>query len=205
MIQYYLYGTFDDELRGRFDVTYTTNTKEILEHVYKKNQQIGVTVENDLDCEKIRTITEPVLERELYWCVKEEKEINDCVYQPMRKPSKRMVLESRTFEYCGEKAIEEAKRDLMFCYHKALSCMSQQRKMRSIAFLPLGIVTGLPWQMAVEIAIKSVCEYAKKRPGDYDKIWLYTVKKSDNDSYPDNSHDMVFVKYWMELIKQCHR
>ena len=36
VIQYYLYGTFDDELRGRFDVSYTTNTKEILEHVYKK-------------------------------------------------------------------------------------------------------------------------------------------------------------------------
>ncbi|HMK26822.1 MAG TPA: BadF/BadG/BcrA/BcrD ATPase family protein [Chitinophagaceae bacterium] len=36
VIQYYLYGTFDDELRGRFDATYTTNTKEILEQVYKK-------------------------------------------------------------------------------------------------------------------------------------------------------------------------
>lgn len=36
VIQYYLYGTFDDELRGRFDATYTTNAKEILEHVYKK-------------------------------------------------------------------------------------------------------------------------------------------------------------------------
>ena len=36
VIQYYLYGTFDDELRGRFDLTYTTNTAEILESVYKK-------------------------------------------------------------------------------------------------------------------------------------------------------------------------
>ncbi len=36
VIQYYLYGTFDDELRGRFDLTYTTNTSEILENVYKK-------------------------------------------------------------------------------------------------------------------------------------------------------------------------
>jgi len=36
VIQYYLYGTFDDELRGRFDLTYTTNSKEILENVYKK-------------------------------------------------------------------------------------------------------------------------------------------------------------------------
>jgi N-acetylglucosamine kinase-like BadF-type ATPase len=36
VIQYYLYGTFDDELRGRFDAAYTTNTKEILEQVYKK-------------------------------------------------------------------------------------------------------------------------------------------------------------------------
>ena len=36
VIQYYLYGTFDDELKGRFDLTYTTNTAEILESVYKK-------------------------------------------------------------------------------------------------------------------------------------------------------------------------
>lgn len=36
VIQYYLYGTFDDELRGRFDLTYTTTTSEILENVYKK-------------------------------------------------------------------------------------------------------------------------------------------------------------------------
>lgn len=36
VLQYYLYGTFDDELRGRFDLTYTTNTAEILENVYKK-------------------------------------------------------------------------------------------------------------------------------------------------------------------------
>ena len=36
VIQYYLYGTFDEELRGRFDLTYTTNASEILENVYKK-------------------------------------------------------------------------------------------------------------------------------------------------------------------------
>jgi glucosamine kinase len=36
VIQYYLYGTFDDELRERFDLTYTTNSAEILENVYKK-------------------------------------------------------------------------------------------------------------------------------------------------------------------------
>jgi len=36
VLQYYLYGTFDYELRGRFDLTYTTNTAEILENVYKK-------------------------------------------------------------------------------------------------------------------------------------------------------------------------
>ncbi len=36
VIQYYLYGTFDDELRGRFDLTYMTNASEILENVYKK-------------------------------------------------------------------------------------------------------------------------------------------------------------------------
>lgn len=36
VIQYYLYGTFDEELRGRFDLTYTTNKAEILENVYKQ-------------------------------------------------------------------------------------------------------------------------------------------------------------------------
>jgi glucosamine kinase len=36
VIQYYLYETFDEELRGRFDLTYTTTSAEILENVYKK-------------------------------------------------------------------------------------------------------------------------------------------------------------------------
>ena len=36
VIQYYLYGTFDDELRARFDAAYTTNASAILENVYKK-------------------------------------------------------------------------------------------------------------------------------------------------------------------------
>lgn len=36
VIQYYLYGTFDEELKGRFEVTYRTNSVEILENVYKK-------------------------------------------------------------------------------------------------------------------------------------------------------------------------
>ena len=36
VIQYYLYDTFDYELRGRFDVTYLTTASEILENVYKK-------------------------------------------------------------------------------------------------------------------------------------------------------------------------
>jgi glucosamine kinase len=36
VIQYYLYNTFDEELRGRFDLTYHTNAPEILENVYKK-------------------------------------------------------------------------------------------------------------------------------------------------------------------------
>ena len=36
VIQYYLYGTFDEELRARFDASYVTTTSEILENVYKK-------------------------------------------------------------------------------------------------------------------------------------------------------------------------
>lgn len=36
VLQYYLYNTFDEDLRARFDASYTTNTAEILENVYKK-------------------------------------------------------------------------------------------------------------------------------------------------------------------------
>lgn len=36
VIQYYLYGTFDEELRARFDATYKTSAPDILEHVYKQ-------------------------------------------------------------------------------------------------------------------------------------------------------------------------
>jgi glucosamine kinase len=36
VIQYYLYNTFDEDLRARFDFKYVTNRSEILENVYKK-------------------------------------------------------------------------------------------------------------------------------------------------------------------------
>jgi N-acetylglucosamine kinase-like BadF-type ATPase len=36
VLQYYLYGTFDDEIRARFDAAFVTNPAEILENVYKK-------------------------------------------------------------------------------------------------------------------------------------------------------------------------
>lgn len=36
VIQYYLYNTFDEDLRYKFDETYRTNSVEILENVYKK-------------------------------------------------------------------------------------------------------------------------------------------------------------------------
>jgi len=36
VIQYYLYQTFDEDLRARFDAKYLTHTQEILENVYKK-------------------------------------------------------------------------------------------------------------------------------------------------------------------------
>ena len=36
VIQYYLYETFDDDLRARFNAKYITNRSEILENVYRK-------------------------------------------------------------------------------------------------------------------------------------------------------------------------
>ncbi|HRN58094.1 MAG TPA: N-acetylglucosamine kinase [Agriterribacter sp.] len=36
VLQYYLYGTFDEELTGRFNIKYNINSTTILENVYKK-------------------------------------------------------------------------------------------------------------------------------------------------------------------------
>ena len=36
VIQYYLYNTFDEELKKRFELTFNTGYAEILENVYKK-------------------------------------------------------------------------------------------------------------------------------------------------------------------------
>jgi len=36
VLQYYLYNTFDEDLRSRFDATYVTSAPEILDHVYKQ-------------------------------------------------------------------------------------------------------------------------------------------------------------------------
>ena len=36
VIQYYFYNTFDEDLKARFELTFSTNSAEILENVYKK-------------------------------------------------------------------------------------------------------------------------------------------------------------------------
>lgn len=36
VVQYYLYNTFDEDLRARFDARFETNSKEIIESVYRK-------------------------------------------------------------------------------------------------------------------------------------------------------------------------
>jgi N-acetylglucosamine kinase-like BadF-type ATPase len=36
VLQYYLYDTFDEDLRYKFDARYTTNVQEILDRVYKQ-------------------------------------------------------------------------------------------------------------------------------------------------------------------------
>ena len=36
VLQYYLYDTFDEDLRARFDARFVTTTSEILDNVYKK-------------------------------------------------------------------------------------------------------------------------------------------------------------------------
>jgi glucosamine kinase len=36
VLQYYLYNTFDEDLRSRFDAKYVTNSSEILDNIYKK-------------------------------------------------------------------------------------------------------------------------------------------------------------------------
>jgi len=36
VLQYYLYNTFDEDLRSRFDAKYVTSNAEILDHVYKQ-------------------------------------------------------------------------------------------------------------------------------------------------------------------------
>jgi glucosamine kinase len=36
VLQYFLYNTFDEDLRSRFDAQYVTNAVEILDHIYKK-------------------------------------------------------------------------------------------------------------------------------------------------------------------------
>jgi glucosamine kinase len=36
VLQYYLYNTFDEDLRSRFDAHFVTNTAEIMDNVYKK-------------------------------------------------------------------------------------------------------------------------------------------------------------------------
>jgi hypothetical protein len=126
----------------------------------------------------IVTIVEPRIEYEYF--------VDDMPrqygYFPTRvTEEKNVVLEP---EFFGEKALEEAKKDLAVCYENALltgSIMLGQMPDKTIAIDPLGTAVGIPGKDAVEVAVESVREFIEHTPHVYALIVLCVKKRSSFD------------------------
>ncbi len=94
----------------------------------------------------------------------------------------------------GNKAIEEATKDLAFCYKEAFDGVLKRltdKVGRSIAFATLSADVGFPREKAVPIAVRTLLECIKNNPGAYDRIELFVNKRFE------------FAWYKLLLMEDC--
>jgi hypothetical protein len=90
--------------------------------------------------------------------------------------------------FTGDKALQEAKKDLKHCYREILKTFANgyrhpNTKYGSIAIQALSIDVGFPRDKAAPIAIASVLDFIQKNPKAYDVIYLVVKKRSDFELY----------------------
>lgn len=105
--------------------------------------------------------------------------------------------EQNTFDclcFGGNEAIEEATKDLAFCYREAFDGVLKKltdKVGKSIAFATLSAGVGFPREKAVPIAVKTLLECIQNNPGAYDRIELFVNKRFE------------FAWYKLLLMEDC--
>ncbi len=86
-------------------------------------------------------------------------------------------------EFTSDQAIEEASKDLIFCYKQCLTLGATLDCTKNIDFPTLSADVGFPRSNAVLIAITTVFNYLKKNPQSYECVNFYFKKCSDGELY----------------------
>lgn len=126
-----------------------------------------------IDSKKIIRIVEPRLMKEFYWNEDKKEYLEGFLYHIMRK-SLRTADVFISFDLHGNNALEEAQKNLAFCYTTSLRYIGKhiRGEQKRIAFLPLSERMGLSLQEAAKIALTTIDSYVQQYPREYLSIYL---------------------------------
>ena len=96
-------------------------------------------------------------------------------------------------DFKDDKAIQEASKDLILCYEKAL-IHGVQHPEKNIAFSTLSADVGFPRDKAAPIAIKTIITFLKNNPHTYNCITLCVQKRSEFMAYKE-----LLNNYWQRI------
>ncbi len=161
--------------------------------IYVKKQR---PIQYPIHLSKVVYVTEPYLRKEAYRYEKDTY-CNQYIYETMRTKERCPKLLA-SFEFYGNDALEETKKDLALCYREALSHFAENN-VRNIAFLPIGLESDLPWKDVVRIAVNSVYDYRNKSPYHYECIWLCIMRMPGDYRY------RKLYKYYKQLLNHYQK
>lgn len=183
-------GQLVPENKARYPLNHILGTVNwyIKNDITIKNKENGNVQSIPIRQSTVMQVVEPLLTKELHWSEKENKDVEGYAYGVKKRWRRDPKEQVHFFEFFGNDALFEAKRDLALCYEnllKSVFCEMQLiRKKSAIAILPLGIDTGIPWKTVIEIAVHSVCDYVEKNPDYYHSIYLCVIKTAtDYDAH----------------------
>lgn len=109
--------------------------------------------------------------------------------------------------FTHNQAIEEAGKDLTFCYTQALNkgLTIYNTKEKNISFPTLGADVGFPRDKAARIAINTIFEFIKDYPNKYAGITFFVQKRSDFALYKFLLLQKIPFLYGIYLLCLGHR
>ena len=165
----------------------------------KKIQQLWQKAEHKTMSCPVMRITEPCLTKKHYYNIFKKTHVKDFMYETKNPDTSNKHGSYTVLD--GDKAIEQARLDLIKCYFIALfaglekqcyfmalfTCLKKLsfNKEKSIALAPLGVDVGIPREDAAQLALKTILTFIKDNPDAYDRIELFVTKRSEFETYKE--------------------